>query len=132
MARKSAQEMAREAWATAGRQHWGITRRQLLAIGYTSEGIDVRLEDGRLHRVFAGVYAAGRPHLTRDGYLMAAVLACGPGAALSGFSGAENYEILRRQRGLVHVSVPCDRAPTTRGIKVHRRRHIEVRIHKGI
>jgi very-short-patch-repair endonuclease len=127
MARKNLQ-----AWELAKQQHWVLTRQQLLGIGFTSEAIDVRLEDARLHRVFAGVYAAGRPHLTREGYLMAAVLACGPGAALSDVSGAENYEILRRQRGLVHVSVPHDRAPTTRGIKVHRRRHIDVRIHKGI
>jgi hypothetical protein len=120
MARKSAQEMASEAWATAGRQHWGITRRQLLAIGYTSEGIDVRLEDGRLHRVFAGVYAAGRPHLTRDGYLMAAVLACGTGAALSHFSAAELYRIIRRRPGPIQVSVRVPRAPRRRGIEVHR------------
>src|SRR3954452_4842763 len=121
MARKNLQ-----AWELAKQQHWVLTRQQLLEIGFTSEAIDVRVEDAGLHRVFAGVYAAGRPHLTREGYLMAAVLACGPGAALSDVSGAENYEILRRKRGLVHVSVPCDRAPTTRGIKVHRRRHIEV------
>src|SRR3954471_7772746 len=107
MARKSAQEMASEAWATAGRQHWGITRRQLLAIGFTSEAIDVRLEDARLHRVFAGVYAAGRPHLTRDGYLMAAVLACGAGAGLSDYSAAELYDMMKRRPGPVHVSVPA-------------------------
>jgi very-short-patch-repair endonuclease len=127
MARKNVQ-----AWALAERQHWVVTREQLLGIGYTSEAIDIRLEDARLHRVFAGVYAAGRPQLSREGYLMAAVLACGRGAALSDFSGAEHYEILRRRPGPVHVSVPYERAPRTRGIKVHRRKHIEVRIHNGI
>src|SRR3982751_3181751 len=106
MARKNA-----HAWSLAERQHWVVTREQLLGIGYTSEAIDVRLEDARLHRVFAGVYAAGRPQLSREGYLMAAVLACGPGAALSHFSGAENYEILRRRSGPAHVSVPYERAP---------------------
>jgi very-short-patch-repair endonuclease len=132
MARKSAQEMARAAWALAQRQHWVITRPQLLDIGYTSEAIQVRLEDGRLHRVFSGVYVVGRPHLTREGYLMAAVLACGEGAALSHFSAAELYAIVKRWPGRIHVSVPVPRAPRIRGITVHRRKSIEVRIHKGI
>src|SRR3954471_6336784 len=127
MARKSA-----HAWALAEQQHWVVTRQQLLEIGYTSEAIDVRLEDARLHRVFAGVYAAGRPHLTRDGYLFAAVLACGTGAGLSDYSAAELYEMMKRRPGSVHVSVLAPRAPRVPGIKVHRRRRFDVRIHKGI
>src|SRR3954452_14691768 len=123
MARKNLQ-----AWELAKQQHWVLTRQQLLEIGFTSEAIDVRVEDARLHRVFAGVYAAGRPHLTREGYLMAAVLACGPGAALSHFSAAELFAILKRRPGLVHVTVPYARAPSTRGIKVHRRMAFDVRI----
>jgi very-short-patch-repair endonuclease len=129
MARKSLQ---RTAWALTKAQHWVITRRQLLDIGFTSEAIDVRLEGGRLHRVFAGVYAVGRPHLTREGYFIAAVLACGPGAALSHFSGGELYGIVKRWRGAVHVSVPYARAPQIPAIKIHRRKSYDVRIHKGI
>ncbi|HEY0632293.1 MAG TPA: hypothetical protein VGC98_09580 [Thermoleophilaceae bacterium] len=127
MARKSA-----HAWGLAKAQHWVITRRQLLDIGYTSEAIDIRLEGGRLNRVFAGVYAVGRPHLTREGYLIAAVLACGPGAALSHSSAAELYEMMKRRPGPVHVSVLAPRAPRVPGIKVHRRRRFDLRIHKGI
>ena len=132
MARKSAHEMAREAWALTKRQRWVITRPQLLGIGYTSEAIDVRLGDGRLHRVFAGVYAVGRPHLERLGVFIAAVLACGPGAALSHHSGAELYEVRRRRPGRIHVSVPYPRAPRVRGIEVHRRRSFETTVHDGI
>jgi predicted transcriptional regulator of viral defense system len=132
MARKSVQELARAAWSLAKQQHWVITRRQLLDLGYTREAIDVRLEDGRLHRVFAGVYAVGRPHLTREGYFMAAVLACGPGAALSHFSAAELYGILKRRPGPVHVSVPYARAPRIPGIKAHRRVALDVRVQNGI
>src|SRR3954454_1304835 len=123
MARKNLQ-----AWELAKQQHWVLTRQQLLEIGLTSEAIDVRLEDGRLHRVFAGVYAAGRPHLTRDGYLMAAVLACGPGAALSHYSAAELYRIIRHRPGPIQVSVRVPRAPRRRGIEVHRRKSFDVRI----
>ncbi len=53
---------------------------------------------------------------------MAAVLACGAGAALSGHSAAEHYGI-RLPRTMIHVSVPADRNPRRkRGIRVHRRR----------
>jgi very-short-patch-repair endonuclease len=77
--------------------------------------------------------SAGRPHVTREGYLMAAVLACGEGAALSHFSAAELFGILMRWAGQVHVSVPYARAPDTRGITVHRRRRaIDVQIHDSI
>jgi very-short-patch-repair endonuclease len=63
---------------------------------------------------------------------MAAVLACGDGAALSDQSAAENYAILKRHPGPVHVSVRVPRAPRIRGIKVHRRVQFDVRIHNGI
>jgi very-short-patch-repair endonuclease len=127
MARKSA-----HAWALARGQHWVLTRQQLLAIGYTSEAIDVRLEQGRLHRVFAGVYAAGRPHVTRDGYLIAAVLACGTGAGLSSYSAGELYEMIKRRPGPVHVSVLAPRAPRVPGITVHRRRRFDLGTYRGI
>src|SRR3954447_18059881 len=127
MARKNVQ-----AWTLAERQYWVVSRQQLLDLGYTSEAIDVRLEDARLHRVFAGVYAAGRPHVSRDGYLMAAVLASGEGAAQADFSAAEHYRIVRPRPGPMHVAVPHARAPCTRGIKVHRRMRFDVRIERGI
>ena len=132
MARKNAQEMAREAWTLAKRQGWAIGRGQLLDIGYTSEAIDVRLGDGRLHPVFAGVYAVGRPHLERQGAFIAAVLACGPGAALSHQSAAERYGIRLPHSGPIHVSVRYPRAPRTRGVAVHRRQEFEATTHGGI
>jgi very-short-patch-repair endonuclease len=124
--------MAAAAWELANHQHWVVTRQQLLEIGYTARAIDVRLEDGRLHRVFAGVYAVGRPHVTREGYFMAAVLACGAGAALSHLSAAELYGILKRRPGPVHVSVPYARAPRMPGIKAHRRVALDMRVQNGI
>jgi very-short-patch-repair endonuclease len=82
--------------------------------------------------VFAGVYTTGRPHVTRDGYLMAAVLASGDGAALADFSAAEHYRMVKPRPGPIHVAVPHARAPRTRGIKVHRRMRFDVRIERGI
>src|SRR4051812_13624595 len=70
MAWKIAQEMARGAWALARRQHWVVTRQQLLRIGYTGRAIDVRVESGRLHPIHAGVYVSvpcGGSHPRRRG-----------------------------------------------------------------
>jgi very-short-patch-repair endonuclease len=129
MASQSAQRMA---WELAEAQHWVITRGQLLGLGFSPRDVDIRIRK-RLHPVRTGVFAVGRPHLTREGHLMAAVLACGEGAALSHFSAAELYEICRRWRGPVHVSVRTGvRHPRRPAIAVHRRRRFDVRIHKGI
>jgi len=62
-----------------------VTRRQLLELGFSRRAIEHRLRSGRLHRVRCvgrGVYVVGWPEVTQMGRWMAAVLACGPGAAL--------------------------------------------------
>jgi very-short-patch-repair endonuclease len=131
MARKSAQDLAKEAWGLARRQRWVVTRRQLLGIGYTSEAIDHRVEKGRLHAIHAGVYAVGRAGLTREGYFIAAVLACGTGAALSCNSAAEHWGIRPRHHGPIHVTV-SGRHPRRPGIRVHRGVEFEATRHMGI
>jgi very-short-patch-repair endonuclease len=127
MASQSAQ---RTAWEVARGQQWVITRKQLLGLGFTPREIDIRIGT-RLHPVHTGVFAIGRPHLTRHGHLFAAVLACEPGAALSHHSAAELYEIRRRRRGPIEVSVSATH-PRRAGIRVHRRSRLDIRIHNGI
>jgi hypothetical protein len=105
-----------------------VTRRQLEAAGFSSDQIDSRLARGRLHSAWRGIYAVGRPRLTRLGWWMAAVLACGPDSLLSHESAAALWGIwaMKEDRegmrpGVIHVSV---RGPGTRvrtGICVHRR-----------
>jgi hypothetical protein len=56
--------------------------------------------------------------LTRDGRFMAAVLACGEGAALSHFSAAVLWGLLEARGQQIHVTVEGNRA--CRGIVVHR------------
>jgi very-short-patch-repair endonuclease len=69
---------------------------------------------------FRGVYAVGRPELPREGRWMAAVLACGEGAALSHESAAALWAIRRGGVTTVDVSVPGHAA--RRGvIRAHRR-----------
>ena len=67
----------------AERQHGNATRRQLCALGLSPNAISHRVKIGRLHRVHRGVYSVGRPPRTAPERASAAVLACGPGAALS-------------------------------------------------
>jgi very-short-patch-repair endonuclease len=97
-----------------------IARRQLLQLGLSLDAIKHRLAKGRLYVVMRGVYAVGRPELTRNGRWMAAVLACGDGAILSHESAAGLWEIRNGER-LIEVSLPApfDRRPS--GIRVHRR-----------
>src|SRR5690349_6326049 len=92
--------------ALAARQHGVVTRAQLEAIGLSRSAVGRRARDERLHRVHRGVYAVGHPILTANGHRMAAVLACGPGAALSHASAAALWEIRRTAATRIDVSVP--------------------------
>ena len=120
-------------WALARTQHGLVTRRQLLALKYSQEAVDYRIEQRRLHRIHKGVYAVGRPDLTRHGELMAAVLACGSGAVLSHWSAAALWGVLFDRRGPIEVTVPRRRGPERPGITVHRRTaSFTAAVHHGI
>ena len=82
----------RRAWEVAGQQHGIVARKQLLALGFNAREIEHRVARGRLHLVMRGVYAVGWPELTQKRRWMAAVLACGDGAALSHRSAAPSPE----------------------------------------
>jgi very-short-patch-repair endonuclease len=97
--------------------------------------VDQRIAGGRLHLVYRGVYAVGRPDLTCDGRWMAAVLACGSGAALSHRSAAALWRIGAYEEGRIEVSTPAGTRHRKPGIHVHRRTHLgdDVRTsHRGI
>jgi very-short-patch-repair endonuclease len=121
MARKKLQSWAREAWRLEAEQHGVVTRRQLLALGMPRGEIDRRRERGRLHRLYAGVYAVGRPEVDWLGRLKAATLACGPGARLSGRSAADLWEIRPQDGGLIDVTIPSGTYRSRAGIRLHRR-----------
>ena len=128
--------MAEKAWAIAERQHWVINRAQLLRLGFGPDAIKHRVRAGRLHRIWRGVYAVGRPRVGRHGLWMAAVLACGPRAFLSDESAGALLEILPSPAGPIDVSVRGARCPRARaGIRIHRRRGLtdaDVTRHLGI
>ena len=69
--------------ALAARQHGVVSNAQLRRLGLTEREVLGRAERGMLHRLHRGVYAVGHRKLTREGHLMAALLAAGPTAFLS-------------------------------------------------
>jgi very-short-patch-repair endonuclease len=98
-----------------------VTREQLLGLGFTSKAIKHRISKGRLHPVFRGVYAVGRPQLSREGRWMAAILACGPEAALSHRSAAAFWGFGREHSHYVDVSVRRTTEARLPGLRCHRR-----------
>jgi hypothetical protein len=108
-------------WRLAAAQHGVVARRQLIALGATTRWIQHRIDRRRLHPIWRGVYAVGRPDLTPRGCWMAAVLTCGEGALLSHRSAAELRSVMVAARGPIHVSIPSERRVKRDGIVVHRR-----------
>lgn len=125
-------QRAGEVWSLVRRQHGVVSRAQLLELCFGVEAIRHRIRVGRLHPVHRGVYAVGRPGLTLEGRFMAAVLACGSGAALSHASAAALWGIQPPRPGALHVSVPARRAAERPGVTVRREEHLDATVHRGI
>jgi very-short-patch-repair endonuclease len=107
--------------ARAERQHGVVTRAQLIEIGLSDQAIGRRVEDGQLWRVHRGVYAVGRPTLTLHGRFSAAVLSCGPGAALSHLAAGVLLGLLGERGPRIDVTVPGSGGRRRRGaVIIHR------------
>lgn len=105
--------------ALAAEQRGLVTTEQLRELGFTRGRRESWLRSGRLHPVYRGVYALGRPMLSQQGRWLAAVLACGPGAVLSHRCAGALWEIIVAAGDLVEVSAPRSR-DGRRDIVVHR------------
>lgn len=121
MGDSSAGWRSRRAWELARRQHGVLAHSDLIRLGFSAKAIKHRVRIGRLHPVFRGVYAVGRPHLNREGRWMAAILACGPGAALSHRSAAALWGFGKESEDYIDVSVRRDSEARIRGVRCHRR-----------
>jgi very-short-patch-repair endonuclease len=117
----------RAVWQLARQQHAVISRGQLLALGFGADAIKHRIKTGRLHPRWRGVYAVGRPELTQRGVWMAAVLTCGPRAALS-HSSAGALRRIRPVADRIEVTVPGPGTRRRAGIVVHRAEREVVRV----
>ncbi|HVD86307.1 MAG TPA: type IV toxin-antitoxin system AbiEi family antitoxin domain-containing protein [Solirubrobacterales bacterium] len=103
------------------RQHGVLTRAQLLELGFSPKAIKHRIGTGRLHPVARGVYAVGRRQLDREGRWMAAVLASGPGAALSHRSAADLWGFGKEHPDYIDVSLRRTSQSRLDGLRCHRR-----------
>jgi very-short-patch-repair endonuclease len=112
----------------ARRQHGVVARAQLRTLGLSVAEIEGRVRRARLHRVHQGLYAVGHLALTRNGRFMAAVLACGEGAALSHFSAAVLWRILEAEGQQIHVTAAKQRK--CRGVVVHQAPLEGERVHR--
>ena len=113
-------------------QHGVITRAQLSELGLGSDAIDHSVRIRRLCRIHRGVYSiVGRRLLTRRGFWMAAVLACGQGAVLSHLAAAALWGIRGGSR--IEVTVPRGRKARP-GIQLHYANlpADEITVHHGI
>lgn len=105
----------------AREQHGIVTTQQLVAAGLSTQAISKRVRSGKLYRVHQGVYSVGHDGLSEAGGWMAAVLACGSGAALSHGSAAVHWDLLRPLDGPIDVTLPTQSGrKRRRGIRLHR------------
>ena len=101
-------------------QHGRITVAQLRQVGIERGSVEKAVRTGRLHRLHVGVLAVGHLAPSVAGDRMAAVLRCGPEAALSHRPAAATLEIRRGDAWPVDVTSPSGRGRGVRGIRVHR------------
>ena len=87
------QELARIASAA----HGLVTRSELLCAGVTDDEVRWRVRTGGLIRVHRGVYRVGHRAASIEATYLAAVLAAGEGALLSGRAAAHLLGIVKGQ-----------------------------------
>lgn len=97
-----------------------VSVEQMRDLGLSSRAAAHRMKAGRLHRLHRGVYAVGHEATDESGRLLAAVLACGAGSAVSHLSAAALWGLRERGPLLVDVIVPCQAGRKVDGIRPHR------------
>jgi very-short-patch-repair endonuclease len=109
----------------ASKQHGVVAWAQLLRAGVSKEEIKGRVRTGALLRVHRGVYRVGHRAPSLEARYLAAVLACGPGALLSGVAAAFLLGLLKGRAPPPEVTAPTERR--IEGVKTRRARRGEAR-----
>jgi very-short-patch-repair endonuclease len=109
--------------ALATRQHGVVALWQLIALGLSRRTVTEWVASGRLHPVHRDVYALGHAAIALNGRLMAAVLACGPGAVVSHRTAAGLWGVLQDARSVIDVLAAANRR-SRKGIAFHRVRRL--------
>ena len=116
----------------ASRQDGVASRAQLVALGYTRDEIARDLKRCRLIAIHQGVYAVGHEALSDRGRMIAALLAAGPGAALSHETAAYHWTLIPSLPPYIDVTL-TDRQPRTRrGVRTHHAQHLDITTHKAL
>jgi len=122
-------ERERIAYSLAVSQHGVLSRRQMITNGFTRGQVNNWLGNGRLLRVFGVVYALGRPADRPESLMMAAVLAGGPDAAVTGRAAAAAWGF-GEPPAVIEIVRPHGASRTLRGHPPHER--VEARVHRGL
>lgn len=112
-------------------QHGVASASQLAAFGVTPDAIEANVDAGRWSHVLPRIYAMQTGQLPRPAMITAALLYAGPQALLSHHTAAEEWRMIERRDGPVHVTVPygCSAVSQPPWLVVHRSRafrHIAV------
>jgi very-short-patch-repair endonuclease len=114
------QTLDREIGRVSAAQEGLISLEQLRKLGMSKDAASKRVSAGRLYRVHEGVFAVRLPLLSKDGWHLAAVLACGPGAVLSHRSAAALWGLREESGAPIDVTAPNRRGRIPAGIRAHR------------
>jgi len=93
---------------------------ELYACGLSHTAVFDRVQNGRLHPMYRGVYAVGHANPPLEGCFLAAVKACRPGALLSHHAAAAHWDYLPWDGRDPEVTVTGSATRSHRGIRVHR------------
>lgn len=114
--------------AVLGEGQFGVvSRQQLVALGFTPSMIKVRVRSGALAPLHPGVYALGHRQLRREGHWLAAVLACGTGAALSHREAAALHGLRPSGRPRIDVTTTRRIRAGRPGIEIHHSATLDAR-----
>jgi very-short-patch-repair endonuclease len=107
-----------------------VTRRQLLAAGISRQEIADRLTTGALLREHRGVYRVGHRAPSVEARYLAAVLACGDGALLSGRAAGHLWGLVKGAGPPPEVTAPTERRVP--GVATRRSRTADATTHRGV
>jgi len=115
---------------------WGVvTLGDARRCGLSRKAVMVRVRKGLIYPLHRGVFALGHPAIPLEGKMLAAVKACGDGAALSHFACCAHWDFVNWDGREIEVIVSGSGTRVHAGIHVHRsellpRSHLMT--HRGI
>ena len=108
----------------AERQGGIVHHSQLRELGLSTAGIGRRVQAGRLHAKYRGVFAVGHRKIGTDGLWWAAVLACRPDGVLSHAGAGAAWDLRRSAARSVDITVGLSGRSQRPGIRLHRTRSL--------